>query len=118
MRRLFLMTAVVSTLAVTGLAGDRPWTLIRGEHATIVGQQSAKTLRGIALQIEQFRAVVGGLILNAQRPLSAPTVVYVFGTRKELQPFQPMHNGRPAMLGGYFHNDSEVNYIALELDGY
>jgi tetratricopeptide (TPR) repeat protein len=113
-----LAIAAAGVLAVTGRAADRPWTLLRGEHATIIGQQSATTLREVALKIEQFRAVVGGLIPNAQRPLPLPTVVYVFDTVKELRPFLPLSNGKPASLGGFFHHDGEVNYIALELEGF
>ena len=116
MRRQLLALAVAAALAVTGRAADRPWTLLRGAHATIIGQQPAKALRSVALEIEQFRAVVGGLIQNAQRPLAVPTVVYVFGTRKEMEPFQPLHNGRPVALGGYFYHDPEVNYITMLSD--
>jgi|KBSSwiStaDraftv2_1062776.scaffolds.fasta_scaffold147485_2 tetratricopeptide (TPR) repeat protein len=113
-----LAIAVAAVVAVPGRAADRPWTLIRGEHAAIIGQQSSKTLREVALKIEQFRAVIGGLIPNAQRPLPVPTVVYVFDTVKELRPFLPLSNGKPASLGGIFHHDGEVNYIALELEGF
>src|SRR5215212_4752040 len=80
---------VAAMAAVSGRAAERPWTLIQGEHAAIIGQQSSKTLRDVALKIEQFRAVIGGLIPNAQRPLPVPTVVYVFDTVKELRPFLP-----------------------------
>jgi len=110
-----IAAVIAAMLAVTARAAERPWTLIRGEHAAIIGQPPAKTLRAVALQIEQFRAVIGGLIPNAQRPLAVPTVVYVFGTAKEMRPFVPIYNGKPAMLGGYFHHDGEVNYIALDL---
>ena len=122
-RRVARHTAVFAAIAaaaivVTGRAADRPWTLIRGEHAAIIGQQSSKTLREVALRIDQFRAVVGGLIPNAQRPLPVPTVVYVFETARELRPFLPLANGKPASLGGFFHHDGEVNYIALQLEGF
>jgi tetratricopeptide (TPR) repeat protein len=110
--------AVAAVAAVAGRAADRPWTLIRGEHAAIIGQQPSKTLRTVALRIEQFRAVVGGLIPNAQRPLPVPTVVYVFDSARELRPFLPLANGKPASLGGFFHHDGEVNYIALQLEGF
>jgi tetratricopeptide (TPR) repeat protein len=117
--KLKIVAALMLTAAVAGgRAAERPWTLIRGEHATIVGRQSAKTLRDVAFQIEQFRAVVGALIPNARRPLPLPTVVYVFDTSKDMLPFVPIYNGKPTSLGGYFHHDSEVNYIALDLEGF
>jgi hypothetical protein len=106
-------------LAVTAtLHADRPWTLLRGEQLTLIGQQSPATLQRVAVDLEQFRSVLGGLIRNAQRPLALPTHVYVFDTRKQLQPFLPRHDGRVASLGGYFHHDGDVNDIALALEGY
>ncbi len=42
-------------------------------------------------------------------------MVYVFGTANEMRPFVPIYNGKPVTLGGYFHHDGEVNYIALDL---
>ena len=113
-----LAAAAFALMAATSTAADRPMVLIRSEHTTIVGQQSAKTLRAIATQLEQFRAVVGGLINNAQRPLPVPTTVYVFGTHKDFEPFIPLRNGKPASLGGYFFHDDEANSIALQLEGF
>lgn len=117
-RKTLAAAIAAAVIVATGRAADRPWTLIRGEHASILGQSPAKRLREVARQIERFRAVVGGLIPNAQRPLAVPTVVYVFDTVKELRPFLPLADGKPASLGGFFHHDGEVNYIALELEGF
>jgi len=118
-RRGCVVAAIVAfTIAVTVHAAGRPWTLIRSEHLTLIGQQSPKTLHRIAIDLEQFRAVLGSLIQNAQRPLPVPTHVYVFDSRKELQPFLPVRNGRVASLGGFFHHDGDVNDIALALEGY
>jgi tetratricopeptide (TPR) repeat protein len=117
--RAFVSVVVgVAVLAAISHAAGPPWTLVRSEHLTIVGRQSPKTLQRIAVELEQFREVLGGLILNAQRPLSLPTHVYVFDSRKELQPFLPVRNGRVASLGGYFHHDDDVNDVALALEEY
>jgi len=119
--RRLLVVIVVMTIAasvVPAAAADRPLTVIHSQNLTVVGQPSAKTLRGIALQLEQFRAVVGGLISNAQRPLPVPTTVYVFATHKDLEPFIPLYNGKPASLGGYFFHDDYANTIALQLEGF
>jgi tetratricopeptide (TPR) repeat protein len=118
MRRLALASLLALASAAPGRAAERPWTLVRSQNLTVVGQQSARTLRAVAVELEQFRIVLGGLIQNAQRPLALPTVVYVFGSHKELEPFLPMHDGKPAALAGYFHHDDETYDIALALDGY
>jgi tetratricopeptide (TPR) repeat protein len=118
MRRVRVPAALALAIAATIHAAGPPWTMIRSEHLTLIGQQSPKTLQRIAIDLEQFRVVLGGLIQNAQRPLPVPTHVYVFDSRKELQPFLPIRNGRVASLGGYFHHDGDVNDIALALEGY
>ena len=118
MRRATITIAAVLAIAAIGQGADRPWTLLRSEHLTVIGQESPKTLQRIAVELERFRAVVGGLIQNAQRPLPLPTHVYVFDSRKQLQPFQPVRGGRVASLAGYFHHDTEVNAIALALEHY
>jgi tetratricopeptide (TPR) repeat protein len=100
-------------------AADGRWTIVRGQTMTVVGDQPAETLRDIASRLERFRLGVTGLIPNAERPLPVPTYVFVFGTRKAMQPFLPLaKNGRPAPLGGFFHRDADVNYIALSLEGF
>jgi tetratricopeptide (TPR) repeat protein len=118
MRRARVVAALVAAVAAAGAAADRPWTLIRTANLTLIGQESPKTLQRIAIELEQFRAVVGGLIQDAQRPLALPTHVYVFESRRELRPFLPIRDGRVAPVAGYFQNDAEVNDIALALDGY
>ena len=113
-----LLTVIVSCVVAFGAsAADRPMTLIRSRNLSVLGQQPSRTLRAVARQLEEFRAVVGGLINNAGRPLAQPTFVYVFGSEQEFAPFKPLYKGQPASMGGYFFHDDEVNDIALKLDG-
>jgi tetratricopeptide (TPR) repeat protein len=118
MRRATVTIAAVLAIAAIGQGADRPWTLLHSEHLTVIGQESPQTLQRVAVDLEQFRAVVGRLIQGAERPLPLPTHVYVFDSRRELQPFQPVRGGRAASFGGYFHHDGQVNAIALAMDGY
>src|SRR3954470_14367165 len=97
-------------------AADSRWTMVQTPTMTVVGDQSADVLQSVAIQIEQFRRVVGGLIPNADRPPSVPTTVFVFGDRKAMQPFVPMANGKPADVAGYFQRSLDANHIALSLE--
>lgn len=90
--------------------------MVRTPALTIIGDQSPSTLREVAIQLEQFRAVVAGLIAGANRPPSLPTDVFVFGTRAAMRPYLPVANGRVAALAGFFQRDSDVNTIALSLE--
>ena len=116
MRRLLLAIVLAVCTVTGGRAADRPWTIVHSPNLALIGQQPSKTLRTIAVQIEQFRAVLGALIVTAQRPLPLPTVVYVFGTHQDLAPFLPGNNGASTAIAGYFNPGHDLNAIALQLE--
>jgi tetratricopeptide (TPR) repeat protein len=114
-----LLPALLCALSVAAGAGAEPrWTVIHSESMTVMGDQSANTLRDVALELEQFRAILGRLSSNGQPAPAAPTLVYVFGTRKAFEPFLPLHNGKPAQVGGYFQRNVDTNTIALSTEGF
>src|SRR5262245_61941598 len=90
--------------------------MVRTPTLTVIGDQSAGTLRDVAIQLEQFRTVVAGLIAGANRPPALPINVFVFGTRNALRPYLPTSKGRVASLAGYFQRDGDVNTIAISLE--
>jgi hypothetical protein len=47
-----------------------------------------------------------------------PTVVFVFGERKSLQPIVPLYQGRPISLAGYLGQSDDLNIMALSLEGF
>jgi tetratricopeptide (TPR) repeat protein len=107
--------AALSASASASAAEPR-WTMVRTPSLTVIGDQSAGTLREVAIQIERFRSVVAGLITGADGPLSLPTIVFVFGAQKSAQPFMPLFNGKPIALAGYFQGGSDANVLLLSLD--
>jgi len=114
-----LTVVVILIAAFAGLSSAEPrWTMIPGRSMRVIGDQSPETLRDIATQLEQFRAVVGGLIPNADRPLPLPIVVFVFGNRRTMESYVPMKNGRPAAIDGLFVRWPDANHIVLSLEGF
>jgi tetratricopeptide (TPR) repeat protein len=102
-----------------GLPAAEPrWTMIGDGPMIVIGDQPTDKLREIAIQIEMFRSVVGGLIPNANRPLPLPTVVFVFGTRKSFERYLPIKDGRPAVVDGLFVHHDDANHILLLLETY
>ena len=108
------------SLGASSASGARSWQLIRGANVVVIGQQSAKALRDVAVEIEQFRMVVGNLFRGARQPLPMPTVVYLFDDENAMKPFVPLYNGKPAVLGGYCHcgSSDDVNFIVAGLARY
>jgi tetratricopeptide (TPR) repeat protein len=117
MRFVVASLSVVWMLAADASAETR-WTMVRTPGLTVLGDQSAGSLRRIATEMEQFRAVVGTLFPKAERPLALPTMVFVFGERKDAQPFVPLGaGGKPAQVAGYFSRGQDMNTILMSLEG-
>lgn len=114
----FLVALALLALTPPPLAAEPRWTMVRTPSLTVIGDQSPNALRDVAIQIEQFRSVVAGLIRNADRPLSLPTIVFVFGDRKSIQPFVPLYNGKPIEVGGYFQGGADANVMLLSIEGF
>src|SRR5688572_17069680 len=109
MRRLIprlALALVALTVPAAPADAQSRWTLIRSDTLTVIGDQ-ARTVRAVATELEQFRAVVGQLVGTAQ-PTSVPTIVYVFNTRRGMEPYLPLYNGRPLEAAGLYAPDVDV----------
>jgi tetratricopeptide (TPR) repeat protein len=113
MARVLAALILVLSIDASSVSAARSWQLIHGRSVVVIGQQPAKALRDVAVEIEQFRMVIGNLIRGAKQPLPMPTLVYVFDDEAALKPFVPLYNGKPAVLGGYCHcgSSEDVNFI-------
>ncbi|MGH9143823.1 MAG: DUF1570 domain-containing protein, partial [Vicinamibacterales bacterium] len=118
MRLTTLLPVLLLACGAAEASGELRWNAVRTESMTVLGDQSVNTLREVASELEQFRAVLGRLSANGQPAHTAPTRVYVFGTRKAFDAFLPVHDGRTAALGGYFQGDVDANTIALSTEGF
>src|SRR5262245_20028391 len=67
--RFLLAVAVLATSTLPAKAADPRWTMVRTPSLTVIGDQPPKTLRDVAIQIEQFRTVLAGLIRKSGRSL-------------------------------------------------
>ena len=119
MRRI-LALVVATSLAPAAIAADRPWRVIRGRNVEVFGQVSPRTLREIALELEQFRVVLGNLVRGARQPQPLPTEVYIFDDYEAMKPFVPLYQGKPASLGGYCHcgGVDQASFIVAALSQY
>jgi tetratricopeptide (TPR) repeat protein len=101
--------------SIPGWAETR-WTVVRTPTLAVVGDQSARTLRRVAIQIEQFRTVISELFGKGDAPRAAETRVFVFGERRSALPFVPLVNGKPAEIAGFFTPGQDFNTIVIALD--
>ncbi|MCU1384871.1 MAG: hypothetical protein JWL71_3568 [Acidobacteria bacterium] len=113
-----LLVAVMASACALADAAEPRWTAVRSGSMTVLGDQPANALRDIAQELEQFRAVLGRLSASGRPAATAPTLVYVFGSRKTFEQFVPLRNGRPLSVGGYFQRGVDTNTIALSTEGF
>src|SRR5256712_7602715 len=111
-RRLLGFALVFALVCAAVSAADGRWTIVRGQTMTVVGDQPAETLRDIASRPERFRLRLTRLSANIGRAQAGPPVVFVFRTRKAVQPILPLaKKRRPAPLGGVFSRAARGHYI-------
>jgi len=115
-----LAVMIAASLAPATFAADRPWRVIRGRDVEVFGQQSPRTLRETAVELEQFRFVLGNLVRGARQPQPIPTEVYLFDDYEAMKPFVPLYQGKPASIGGYCHCASadQASFIVAALSRY
>src|SRR5207244_1956985 len=87
---------VLLVLACAFALSTRPaaapaWTILQSPNFIVLGDAGERSLRDVALRLEQFRAVIGRLVPRAKLSASVPTIVVVFGSDKTYEPFRPRY---------------------------
>lgn len=115
-RRALVIAA--SMLASAPATAAAEWLTLRTKHHQVAGDVSARELKDVALQLEQFREVIATLnqaTIAAVEDISV--VVLAFPDERSYRPFMPMANGRRVPVDGMFVAGPRGTYITLNLDG-
>jgi tetratricopeptide (TPR) repeat protein len=98
--------------------GGSAWIKIRSRNFLLVGNAAEPEVRLVATRLEQFREVFKRLLpAGNQFETRVPTTVIVFRDDLAYRPFEPLYQGRPSEVAGYFQASPDVNYITLSADG-
>jgi tetratricopeptide (TPR) repeat protein len=109
---LFLLAAPPASRA----ASD-DWIKVRSRNFLLVGNASEREIRLVATRLEQFREVFQRLLASTERFDSiVPTTIVVFRDDFAYRPFEPLYQGQPNDVAGYFQSSHDVNYITLSAD--
>lgn len=111
---LFLLTVPPPHLAH---ADTGNWIKVRSRNFLLVGNASEREIRLVATRLEQFREVFKRLTdAKGSRETFVPTTVVVFRDDQAYRPFEPLYQGQPSDVAGYFQASHDVNYITLSAD--
>ncbi|HUU34292.1 MAG TPA: DUF1570 domain-containing protein [Vicinamibacterales bacterium] len=101
-----------SSPAGADVAPQRDWRQIQSAHFRVMGAVSPRALRQVAGRMEQLHELLTTLAPASAGEQTPDTTVLVFANRKAYRPFQPLYNGAPQDVGGYFQ-PGPMNYITL-----
>ncbi|MBC7797599.1 MAG: tetratricopeptide repeat protein [Pyrinomonadaceae bacterium] len=93
------------------------WIEVKSRNFTVVGNAGEKSIRNVAVRLEQFRETLHLLFPKANLDREVPTVVYVFGSDDSFREFKPRVKGKiQDNVAGYIMERSDQMYIAISKD--
>ena len=106
-----LMVIATAIMARADVTPQRKWLELRSPNFRVMGDAGERDLRRVAERMEQLHALVGMLAPDAAVGVPDTTVI-LFRDRRAYVPFQPIYNGKPQPVAGYFAA-GPMNYITL-----
>jgi len=95
---------------------EEGWTRVQSKNFLIIGNASERDIRKVAAHLEQFREAFLRLLPVVHFDSSVPLTVIVFKDDEAYAPFEPLYNGQPAGVAGFFQSSPDVDYITLSVD--
>jgi hypothetical protein len=118
--RYFFHAALVLCLLLAGqvraLDKSEGWTRVQSKNFLLIGNASERDMRQVAARLEQFRETFLRLLPIGQLDASIPVTVMVFRDDESYRPFEPLYQGQPAGVAGFFQSNQDVDYITLSVD--
>ena len=114
-----LATLFLAFLAAPAVALPRkndPWIQLRTQHFTFFSNASERATRKIAGDLEQLRSALAQLNPGLELTSPVPTWIYIFKDTSSFRPYQPLYQGRPRPVDGYFFPHPYGNYVAINAD--
>ena len=92
------------------------WASVQSKNFLLVGNASERDIRKVAARLEQFREAFVRLLSVEHFDSSVPMTVMVFKTDESYRPFEPLYQGQPAGVAGFFQSSQDVDYITFSVD--
>ncbi len=109
----FLFHGLVCGEALAAASADQ-WFQLQTRHFTIFSNGRVDDVRQLAVRLEQFRQAYS-VLAGAQAVVSVPIIVMAFSNSDSFRPFQPIYQGKPQAVAGFFQRDMDENLIAVNL---
>ncbi|HKC62328.1 MAG TPA: DUF1570 domain-containing protein, partial [Pyrinomonadaceae bacterium] len=115
-----LAAMALGLLLAVGVYGARDheevWTSVQSKNFLLVGNAAERDIAKVAARLEQFRETFMRLLPGMQSDSFVPVTVLVFRDEESYRPFEPLYQGRPSDVVGFFQSSHDVDYITLTVD--
>lgn len=105
-----LALCTLAFLAPLPCQGATKWTRLEAPNFTILSALSEGETRDWAVEFEQFHRGLGRFLKINEGALQPVTIV-LFGDDRDMRPYKPLENGRPADMAGVFLRCGLGNFI-------
>lgn len=116
LRRTFFVLAMW-TLVPSALGRQPTWMLVEMPDFTLLSSASEDETRKWAVEFEQFRKAMSGVIAVNEHLLQPVTMV-LFRSDSDMSAYKPLEKGRPAEIAGNFSRGPLGNFIELSAEGW
>jgi tetratricopeptide (TPR) repeat protein len=93
---------------------NNQWFQLPTKNFTILSSGPVDDVQRLAVKLEQFRQAYA-MLAGAHTVVSVPIIVMAFPNSDAFRPFQPLYQGKPQPVAGFFQRDQDENLIALNL---
>jgi len=108
------LACFVLLLSATPVTAKDNWINLTTKNFNIISNADEGGTRRLALKLEQFHFVFSK-IFNLPLERSIKTTVMVFRNESSFHPYQPLNNGKPANVAGYFQGGEDENLIVIDI---
>ncbi len=111
--RTFGILLCLTLLPAGGLFAKDKWISVTSPHFWAISNTNASKAKKLLKNLEEFRWVFIQLF-GLQELDQVPIRVYIFKGRSSFRPFQPLYEGKPRDVAGYFLQGQDYHSIALD----
>ncbi|HEY5078679.1 MAG TPA: hypothetical protein VII43_02485 [Opitutaceae bacterium] len=106
----FLALCALAYLTQLPCRGATKWTRLEAPNFTILSALSERETRDWGVEFEQFHRGARKFI-NVNESALQPVTIVLFGDDRDMKPYKPLENGRPADMAGVFLRCGLGNFI-------
>jgi hypothetical protein len=113
MRRTILTAALVAVSCAMASPAAAQWVRVESPNFVVFGEAGEARTREYAAEFERFREAIGRIIPGVAPRPAVPAIVFLFKDKTSFAPYQPLYQGKPVDVAGYFAGGASLDVIMM-----